>query len=122
MTIFVGGDQTLTGDERVKIDLITYRGDTNKPIVFSNISQATELNPIVDVAIALTKNGVEVGRIDVTGGDITINAFDQFTVTRYAWDLAGYQYKYDIQIILDDGTKFTPIYGFWTITEDQTKP
>lgn len=122
MTTFIGGDQTLTGDERVKLDLASYRGDTNKPIIFSGVGIATALNPIVDVAIALTKDGIERSNLNVTNGDIVIDSFGSFTLKQYVLNLPGYTYKYDIQITLQDGTKLTPIYGSWKITEDQTKP
>lgn len=122
MTTFIGGDQTLTGDERVKLDLASYRGDTNKPIIFSGVGIATALNPIVDVAIALTKDRIERTRLATANGSITINSFGSFTLNQYVMDLPCYVYKYDVQIILNDGTKLTPIYGSWKIIEDQTKP
>lgn len=122
MTIFIGGDQTLVGQERVRLDAESYRGDTNLAIVFDNVDLGEVGNPIVDVAIALTRDGIERTRLDVTGGDIIIDSFNGFTINEHTFDLPEYLYRYDIQITLQDGFVQTPIYGYWKIKEDQTKP
>lgn len=122
MTIFIGGDQVLVGQERVRLDAESYRGDTNLAIVFDNVDLGEVLNPIVDVAIALTRDGIERARLDVAGGDITIDTFNSFTINEHTFDIPEYLYKYDIQITLESGFVQSPIYGFWKIKEDQTKP
>lgn len=122
MTILIGGEQTIVGRERVRIDAESYRGDTNLAIIFDNVALGEELNPIVDVAIALTRDGIERTRLDVAGGDIAIDGVNSFTINEHTFDLPEYLYKYDIQITLQSGFVQSPIYGFWKIKEDQTKP
>ena len=120
MTIILGGDRTIVGEERVVVNLETYRGDTNKPMVFS-FDLGTLNSPIVTVAIALMQRETEAKRF-ISGRDITITSDLQFTLNSYVIEIDPGEYKYDVQITLTDGTILTPIYGTWKIRQDQTRP